>query len=74
MKANKYAALWLLSGALLAATWISGTSAHSWQVVACSGKEVGTKGIMVAVKTMALTAIDLFTNADLRAKAQTEFR
>jgi len=59
---------------LEAATWIPGTPAHSWQAVACSGKEVGTKGMMVAAKTMALTAIDLFTDADLRAKAQTEFR
>ncbi|MDQ2769965.1 MAG: amidohydrolase [Bacteroidota bacterium] len=59
---------------LLAATWIPGTPAHSWQAVACSGQEIGTKGLMVAAKTLALTGIDLFTDADLRAKAQAELR
>ena len=44
-----------------AATWIPGTSAHSWQAVACGGTEIGIKGLMVAAKTMALTAIDLYT-------------
>ena len=59
---------------LLAATWIPGTPAHSWQAVACSGLDVGTKGMMVAAKTMTLTAIDLFTNPELVAKAQAELR
>lgn len=58
---------------LTAATWIPGTPAHSWQAVACGGTEVGTKGMMVAAKTMALTAIDLFTNNELIQKATTEF-
>ncbi|GAB3295275.1 M20 family metallopeptidase [Hymenobacter humi] len=59
---------------LTAATWIPGTPAHSWQAVACSGQEVGTKGMMVAAKTMTLTAIDLFTNPELLAKATAEFK
>jgi aminobenzoyl-glutamate utilization protein B len=59
---------------LLAATWVPGTPAHSWQAVACSGQEIGSKGLMVAAKTMALTGIDLFTDADLRAKAQAELK
>jgi aminobenzoyl-glutamate utilization protein B len=57
---------------LTAATWIPGTPAHSWQAVACSGKEIGTKGMLVAAKTMTLTAIDLFTTPDLLAKAKAE--
>jgi aminobenzoyl-glutamate utilization protein B len=57
---------------LTAATWIPGTPAHSWQAVACSGKEIGTKGMLVAAKTMTLTAIDLFTSPDLLAKAKAE--
>ena len=57
-----------------AATWIPGTAAHSWQAVACDGTEIGTKGMMVAAKTMALTAIDLFTDADLIIKAKEEFK
>jgi aminobenzoyl-glutamate utilization protein B len=55
------------------ATWVPGTSAHSWQAVACGGTTIGTKGMMVAAKTIALTAIDLFTNAALITKAKEEF-
>jgi aminobenzoyl-glutamate utilization protein B len=56
-----------------AATWVPGTPAHSWQAVACGGTEIGTKGMMVAAKTMALTAIDLFTDPALIKKAKEEF-
>ncbi|MEO6313593.1 MAG: amidohydrolase [Chitinophagaceae bacterium] len=56
-----------------AATWVPGTPAHSWQAVACGGTEIGTKGMMVGAKTMALTAIDLFTTASLIEKAKAEF-
>lgn len=56
-----------------AATWAPGTPAHSWQAVACGGTEIGTKGMMVAAKTMAMTAIDLFTNPTLIIKAKEEF-
>jgi aminobenzoyl-glutamate utilization protein B len=59
---------------LLAATWIPGTPAHSWQAVACSGREIGSKGMLVAAKTMALTAIDLFSDAELVAKAKAELK
>jgi aminobenzoyl-glutamate utilization protein B len=58
---------------LWAATWIPGTPAHSWQAVACGGTEIGTKGMMVAAKTMSLTAIDLFTNPSYLQKAKEEF-
>lgn len=56
-----------------AATWIPGTPAHSWQAVACGGTEIGTKGMMAAAKTMALTAIDLYTTPALIEKAKQEF-
>lgn len=55
------------------ATWVPGTSAHSWQAVACGGTDIGIKGMMVASKTIALTAIDLFTNPELIKKAKEEF-
>ena len=55
------------------ATWVPGTSAHSWQAVAAGGTTIGKKGMMVAAKTLTLTAIDLFENEDLVAKAKTEF-
>ncbi|MBK8779533.1 MAG: hypothetical protein IPO25_19840 [Saprospiraceae bacterium] len=57
-----------------AATWAPGTPAHSWQAVACGGTEMGTKGMMVAAKTMAMTAIDLFTDPMLIQKAKAEFK
>lgn len=56
-----------------AATWVPGTSAHSWQAVACGGTDIGIKGMMVASKTLAFTAIDLFTNPELIKKAKEEF-
>ncbi len=59
---------------LNSATWAPGTPAHSWQAVACGGTEIGTKGMMVAAKTMALTAIDLFTSPALIVNAQQEFK
>jgi len=58
---------------LEAATWIPGTSAHSWQAVACGGTEIGTKGMLVAAKTMALTVIDLFNKPAVIQKAKEEF-
>jgi len=58
---------------LRSATWAPGTPAHSWQAVAAGGTEIGTKGMMVAAKTMAMTAIDLFTNPILIQKAKEEF-
>ena len=56
-----------------AATWAPGTPAHSWQAVACGGTEIGTKGMLVAAKTMALTAIDLFTKPALIEQSKAEF-
>ena len=47
---------------LSTATWVPGTPAHSWQAVAAGGTSIGMKGMMVAAKTMTLTAIDLFTD------------
>lgn len=55
------------------ATWIPGTPAHSWQAVACGGTSVGIKGMMVAAKTMTLTAIDLYTDPALVQRAKEEF-
>ncbi len=46
---------------LSSATWVPGTAAHSWQAVAAGGMSIGTKGMMIAAKTRALTAADLFT-------------
>ncbi|MBA3850315.1 MAG: amidohydrolase [Opitutus sp.] len=58
---------------LNAATWVPGTPAHSWQAVATGGTTIGLKGMIVASKTIALTAIDLFTTPELVATAKAEF-
>ena len=58
---------------LRTATWVPGTSAHSWQAVAASGMSIGYKGTQVAAKTMALAAIELYENPELRAEARAEF-
>ena len=55
-----------------AATWVPGTPAHSWQAVACGGMSIGHKGMMVAAKTMALSAIDLFNDKKLIEAAKME--
>jgi aminobenzoyl-glutamate utilization protein B len=59
---------------LRAATWVPGTTAHSWQAVAAGGTEIGTKGMLVASKAMALTAIDLMSNPLLIQKATQELK
>ena len=67
---------------MTAATWVPGTAAHSWQAVAAGGMSIGAKGMLVAAKTVALTAAELFTNpaivatakAELVAKRGAEFR
>ena len=58
---------------LRAATWVPGTPMHSWQAVACGATDIGIKGMNVAAKTMALTAIDLFTKPLLIQQAKDEF-
>ncbi len=54
------------------ATWVPGTPAHSWQAVAAGGTSIGKKGMMVAAKTLTLTAIDLYTNKELITQAKNE--
>jgi aminobenzoyl-glutamate utilization protein B len=58
---------------LTSATWVPGTPAHSWQAVAAGGTSIGVKGMLVAAKSMALTAIDLFTDPSHIQKARAEF-
>ena len=54
------------------ATWVPGTPAHSWQAVAAGGTSIGTKGMMVAAKTLTLTAMDIFKNLETVKKAKEE--
>lgn len=54
------------------ATWAPGTPSHSWQAVACGGTTMGLKGMNVAAKVLAGTAIDLFTKPELITQAKAE--
>ena len=56
-----------------AATWVPGTAAHSWQAIAGGGTSIGTKGMTVAAKTLALTARDLYLKPALIDAALQEF-
>tara|TARA_R110002020_G_scaffold406378_2_gene616442 strand:+ start:85458 stop:86885 length:1428 start_codon:yes stop_codon:yes gene_type:complete len=56
-----------------AATWVPGTSAHSWQATAASGMSIGYKGAQVAAKTLTLAAIELYKDPKLRKAAREEF-
>jgi aminobenzoyl-glutamate utilization protein B len=58
---------------LSAATWVPGTAAHTWQAVAADGMSIGWKGMMVAAKTMALSAVELFMDPDRLAEIHAEF-
>ena len=57
---------------LRAATWVPGTSAHSWQAIAAGGTSIGNKGMIVATKTLTLTAIDLFEDPAIVEEAKHE--
>lgn len=54
------------------ATWVPGTGAHSWQAVAAGGMSIGKKGMIVAAKTIALTALDIFNNPAITTTAKKE--
>lgn len=55
------------------ATFVPGTPGHSWQSTACAGMSIGHKGMMVAAKTLTLSALDLFTDAKEVAAAKKSF-
>ncbi|MEE8524445.1 MAG: amidohydrolase [Thermoanaerobaculia bacterium] len=56
------------------ATWVPGTSAHSWQAIAAGGTTIGIKGLQVAAKTLALTAIDLYRDPERLRQAGDELK
>ena len=58
---------------LSTATFVPGSAGHSWQNVAAAGSSIGTKGAVLAAKTLALTAADLFRSPDTIAAAKQEF-
>ncbi len=55
------------------ATWVPGTSAHTWQATAAGGMSIGLKGTVVAAKTLALTVAQLYASPDVIQSAKNEF-
>jgi aminobenzoyl-glutamate utilization protein B len=50
------------------ATFVPGVGAHTWQAAACAGSTIGRKGMLVAARTLALGAVELFENpAEVKA-------
>jgi aminobenzoyl-glutamate utilization protein B len=65
---------WMLpTSGLSTATFVPGIPAHSWQATACAGSSIGRKGMVVAAKTLALSAMDLFTDPTQVAAAKASF-
>ena len=56
------------------ACWVPGTPGHSWQAVACGGTDIAKKGMVLAAKTLAVTAWDLFTSPDVLRAANEELK
>ncbi len=56
------------------ATFVPGTPDHSWQSTACAGSDIGRKGMVVAAKTLALSALELFKDRKLIAAAKADFQ
>jgi len=64
---------WLVpTAALRTATWVPGTSAHTWQAVAAGGTAIGEAGMMVAAKALARAAAELFERPEVLAEARAE--
>lgn len=59
---------------LSTATFVPGSAGHSWQNVAAAGSTIGLKGAMVASKTLALTAAELFASPEEITAATAEFK
>jgi aminobenzoyl-glutamate utilization protein B len=52
----------------IAATFVPGVAAHTWQAAACAGTTIGRKGMLVAARTLALAGVELFENpAEVKA-------
>ena len=58
---------------LSAATFVPGSSAHTWQAAATTGTSIGQDGMVIASKTLAITAVELFKSPELVANAKVEF-
>lgn len=66
---------WMVpAGGLRAASYTYDAPGHSWQVVACTGMSIGEKGLVLAAKALAATAIDLAARPALVERAREDFK
>jgi aminobenzoyl-glutamate utilization protein B len=56
-----------------AATFVPGTVPHTWQSAACAGTSIGRKGMLVAARTIALSAIELLEKPQEVEAAKADF-
>jgi aminobenzoyl-glutamate utilization protein B len=53
--------------------WPQEVAAHTWMATASNGTSIGFKAAVTASKVLALTAIDLLTDAELRKQVKADF-
>src|SRR5206468_8978552 len=62
------------TGGLSTVCFPAGSPGHSWQNVAAIGSPLGHKGMLVAAKVLALSAVELFQNPQVLQEAKADFR
>ncbi len=66
---------WIVPTASLGiACWPLESPGHSWAVATCSGSSIGFKGMTVAAKIIAASAIDILQDPAIIEKARAEFK
>lgn len=58
---------------LRVACFAADSPGHSWQNVACIGSSIGEKGTITAAKVLAMSALELLENPEVRAAAREDF-
>jgi aminobenzoyl-glutamate utilization protein B len=61
-------------GNLMVASYGYGLPTHSWPVAAASGSSIGDKALLVAAKTLAGSAIDLYRDGARLQRVREDFR
>jgi aminobenzoyl-glutamate utilization protein B len=56
------------------ACFAAGSPGHSWQNVAAAGSPIAHKGLLVAAKVLALTAVDLLQNPEVIKEARADLQ